>query len=120
MVSAAGDNEGLKKAAKVIESAVRRKAEAMGSQKIPPTVTSYVRAGVGYVAAGGAGGLEAPNAAMFETPGARHPLFGDDHHWYTQPYRPFMEEGAEEAGDEAAQVYADEAIAIWAKESGYK
>lgn len=127
-LSSAGETVGLRKAAAIIAEAVKAKAEAIPSRKIPPTVRSFVRAGIGYVTAGGTGGQQAPNAYMFEELGARHPLFaqgpkgtgGGWKHWYEQPYRPFMEEGAEVAADAAAEAFADEAIAIWAKESGYK
>jgi hypothetical protein len=119
MVSPAGEIAGLERAAEIIAEAVKAAAEALPSKKIPPTVRSYVRAGIGYVTAGGTGGQEAPNAHMFETPGARHPLFGNKKHWYNQPYRPFMEEGAEAAADEAAEAYADATIGVWAKESGF-
>ena len=136
-----GDRMGLREAAKVIARAIKQAAREMpvkwtpgpGSRKIPRTVDSYLAAGFGegrtiaYVSAGGAGGLEAPNAYMFETKGARHPLFahgppGTDGwlNWYTQPYRPFMEEGAEKSAQDACEKYADIAIQVWARESGYK
>ena len=126
-VSRTGDELGLEKAAEVIRDKAKEITTAMPSKKIPPTIISYVRGGVAYVNAGGPGGQDAPNAYMFEEYGARHPLFahgprGTDgwRHWYEQPYRPFLEEAAEAAGQEAADVYADVAIAVWAKESGYK
>lgn len=126
-ISDAGDLAGLREATKLIAAAAKTLSAAMPSKKIPPSIRSYVRAGIGYVSAGGAGGQQAPNAYMFETIGARHPLFahgprGTDgwKHWYDQPYRPFLEDAAEAVGQAAADVYADEAIAIWAKESGYK
>lgn len=127
VVSGAGDIAGLKRAAELIKEAAKGTAGAIPSKKIPPTIIAYVRGGIGYVNAGGPGGKTAPNAYMFEELGARHPLFahgpkGTDgwRHWYDQPYRPFLEEAAEAVGDKAAEVYADTAIAIWAKESGYK
>lgn len=124
-VTEAGHLAGIKAAAAVIEDYVWKQAREMvtktgTAKKIPPTVRSYVRMGIGYVAAGGRGGRAAPNAAMFETPGARHPLFGNKKHWYEQPYRPFMEEGAERGASEAADVYADVTIGIWLKETGWK
>jgi hypothetical protein len=121
----AGDQAGLEAAVEVFADSVRFTAERLPSKKIPPTVKGFVRAKVGYVQAGGQGGKQAPNAAMFETPGARHPLFakgprGTDgwKHWYDQPFRPFMEEAVVAALDEAADVYADTAIAVWMAESG--
>ena len=140
-ISITGDRMGLREAAKVIAKRAKRITRTMrvkwtpgpGSRKIPKTIDSYLAAGFGegrtiaYVSAGGAGGLEAPNAYMFETKGARHPLFahgppGTDGwlNWYTQPYRPFLEEAAEQAGQEACEKYADIAIQVWARESGYK
>lgn len=137
----AGDRRGLAAAADVIARAAKRITREMpvrwtpgpGSRKIPRTIDSYLTADFGegrtiaYVSAGGAGGLEAPNAYMFETKGARHPLFahgpkGTDGwlNWYTQPYRPFLEEAAERAGQDACERYADVAIQIWARESGYR
>jgi hypothetical protein len=126
MVSPLGDREGIAAGAALI----RDKAKVISgtfSKKIPPTIISYVRNNIGYVNAGGPGGQVAPNAYMFETLGARHPLFahgprGTDgwRHWYDQPYRPFLEDAAEAVGQEAAEAYADVAIGIWAKESGYK
>jgi hypothetical protein len=63
---------------------------------------------------------------MFETYGARHPLFahgprGTDgwKNWYDQPYRPFMEEGVEASLNEAAETFADTAIEVMAAEGGY-
>ena len=127
MLTGAGDVAGLKRAAAIIAEAAKVTASEIPSKKIPPTIRSYVRAGIGYVTAGGTGGQEAPNAYMFETIGARHPLFahgprGTDgwKHWYDQPYRPFLEDAAEIAASQAADAYADAAIAVWAKESGYK
>lgn len=126
-LSDSGDLVGLRKAAAIIAGATRIAATDMPSKKIPPTIKWYIRAGVAYVQAGGVGGQMAPNAYMFETLGARHPLFahgprGTDgwKHWYDQPYRPFMEEAAEASADAAAEAYGDAAIAIWARESGYK
>lgn len=123
-LSDAGDKAGLAVAAATIRDKIKQVAAAMPSKKIPPTLRSYVRGGIGYVAAGGPQGRTAPNAAMFETEGARHPLFahgpkGTDgwRNWYDQPYRPFMEEGAEISAQDAAEKFADTAIAIWAKES---
>ena len=141
VLSIAGDRAGLRAAAKVIATAakkiVRERPNStrsyIGSKKIPPTIKSYLTAGFGpdrtiaYVSAGGAGGLEAPNAYMFETKGARHPLFahgppGTDGwlNWYDQPFFPFLEEAAEAAGQDACEKYADIAIQIWARESGYR
>lgn len=119
-ISMAGENAGLKEAADIIRDVAKEITAAMPSKKIPPTIISFVRGGVAYVNAGGPGGKTAPNAYMFETIGARHPLFGDKRHWYDQPYRPFLEDAAEIAGQAAANAYADIAISTWARESGYR
>jgi hypothetical protein len=103
----------------VMEDAIWQRARDLPSKKIPATIKSYIRAGIGYISAGGVGGREAPNAYMFEEQGARHPLFGNRKHWYEQPYRPFMEEGIEISLDEAADAFADAAIATMAAEAGY-
>lgn len=104
---------GMRAATAIVADAIRTVAAAMPSKKIPPTVAHYVRNGIGYVSAGGPGGRVAPNAYMFETPGARHPFFAPvgswmylHGPWYTQPYRPFMEEGAAIAHDDAAEALA--------------
>lgn len=105
---------GMRAATAHIADVIKAVATAMPSKKIPPTVRSYVRMGVGYVSAGGPGGRVAPNAYMFETPGARHPYFARvgswrylHHPWYTQPYRPFMEEGAAIAHGDAEEILAE-------------
>jgi hypothetical protein len=105
---------GMRAATAHIAQVIKAVASAMPSKKIPPTVVSYVRRGIGYVSAGGPGGRVAPNAYMFETPGARHPYFAPvgsyrylHEPWYTQPYRPFMETGAEIAHDDAAEILAE-------------
>lgn len=105
---------GMRAATAHMADVIAAVATAMPSKKIPPTVRSYVRMGVGYIGAGGPGGRVAPNAYMFETPGARHPFFAKvgswryiHGPWYTQPYRPFMEAGAEIAHDDAAEILAE-------------
>jgi hypothetical protein len=140
-ISIQGDRMGLRAAANIIarkaKEIVRQRPNStrayIGSKKIPRTINSYLTAGfsenrtIAYVSAGGAGGLEAPNAYMFETRGARHPLFahgppGTDGwlHWYDQPFFGFLEDAAEQAGQEACERYADIAIQVWARESGYR
>ena len=53
-----------------------------------------------------AGGDSAPMAYPFEF-GTRHPVFGhgprSSWHWAAQPHRPFLDEAAEAAADEAAE-----------------
>jgi hypothetical protein len=96
----------LKKAAQIIADRAKSIA-ARFSKRIPASITVTLR---GMNASISAGGSEAPQAGMFETPRARHPLFGNDNFWYTQPYRPFLEEAAEQVGDQAMQEFADEVI----------
>lgn len=59
----------------------------------------------------------APNAAPFEW-AEDHPLFGNRHHEYRQPRRPYASRGlyaaAEEATKEAANMVDD-----WAKDLGF-
>lgn len=126
MISSDAQTEGLRRAAIIIQDEAWRITREMplnsggvGSKKIPPTINYYLRLGAAYVSAGGPGGKAAPNAAMFETPGARHPLFGDRKHWYVQPYRPFLEEAADNAGQEAEEAYADGCIEVMTKTSGW-
>src|SRR5580765_1227530 len=116
LLSSAGEEAGIKAACGVFVTAIKATAAALPSKKIPPTVRSYLRTGIGYVSAGGTGGRVAPNAYMFEEYGARHPLFGNKRHWYDQPYRPFMEEGVEVSLDEAAEAFADAVQAVWEAE----
>jgi hypothetical protein len=70
------------------------------------------------------GGPAAPNAYPFDPPTQPpvwHPVFpsGARRHWRwaPQPYFPFLEEGAELGGDEAAEAFAD-IIDDWANEIG--
>jgi hypothetical protein len=68
------------------------------------------------------GGDIAPNAYPFDPPPgrvpSRHPLFNNRKHWYNQPYRPFLEESADEAIDRAAVEYS-KVIDDWAREAGF-
>jgi hypothetical protein len=133
-LSQAGHLAGLAAANKVFVKKVKEVTAAMptggksgnvGSRKIPPTVISYVRGGIGYVNAGGPGGLSAPNAYMFEVPDRRHPLFahgprGTDgwKKWYDQKYIPFLEIAADAAEDDAVEAYLNAALDVWIKEAG--
>lgn len=74
-----------------------------------------------------AGGEEAPNAYPFDPPDnppVYHPLYARigskryRHKWYAQPYRPFMEEGADASASQAAEAFA-EVINDWAKSRGF-
>jgi hypothetical protein len=124
LASDAAHSRALKLGCETLARMAWKITTAMPSEKIPPTIRAVVRGGIGYVNAGGPGGKEAPNAAMFETLNARHPLFahgprGTDgwRHWYVQPYRPFLEEAWEVAGQDACDVYADNLIAAWKAEN---
>lgn len=110
----ANANGAIRKAAEIIANQAKANA-ARFSKRIPLSFRISVRSGNATISAGGEA---APNAIMFETPGARHPLFGDREYWYTQPYRPFMEEAAEEKADEAMQSFADDMIEQMLNENG--
>lgn len=99
----------LKKAAEVIAEYIRAEA-ARFSRRIPASVevakdhTVHVRAG----------GAVAPNAYPFDPPNnppVWHPVFahGPRHkwNWAPQPYRPFMEKGAERSNNESTEAFAD-------------
>lgn len=115
----------VKNAAKIIRDEAARIASAF-SRRIGPA--TKVQGGVSGVYIQTNGRL-APNAAPFEF-GERHPLFGltgrpggrgpkGSGHWYRQPKRPYMEEGARRKLDEASVEYA-RVIDDWAAKRGYK
>lgn len=112
-------HEGLRAAAETIADAARA-ISGRFSRRIPASIRVTVAGKSAAVKAGGRKGELAPNAAMFETPGARHPLFGDKSHWYFQPHRPFLEEAAQARGDKAAEEYADAVIDSWKRTLGFK
>ena len=118
----------LKAAAEVIAAATRVIAGRFSST-IPGVTRSYLGTGgfTAFVAAGHKGGKwgwTPINAWMFEEPHSgkipKHPLFGNRSHWYYQPYRPFMEEGAAAGADQAAKVFADLSIDKWLAQTGWK
>lgn len=124
VTGATTDAIALKVAAGVIADAAKAISGTF-SREIPEAIKVYMGAGsnVAFIAAGtptGRWGWTPIHAWMFETPGARHPLFGDRKRWYVQPYRPFMEEAAEAKGQAAAERYADIEIMFLAKAHGYK
>lgn len=110
----------LKEAAKPILDACSEIAGTF-SVRIPRSLK--VRVDQDYVHILG-GGHTAPNAYPFDPPDnppVRHPVWGhgprDKWHWAAQPYRPFLEEGAERGGDKAAVEFS-KIIDEWAKEIG--
>jgi hypothetical protein len=109
------ENKRLREAAEIIAEAARRISSRF-SRRIPASVNVVTNTTGTYVMAGGP---DAPNAYPFDPPEppSRHPLYGNRKHWYNQPYRPFLEEAAEEAADKAAEAYA-KVIDDWAKELG--
>lgn len=118
----------LKAAAQLIADKARALSGTF-SARIPEVIKVYLGPGSteAFISAGSKGGQwgwEPIHAWMFEEPHAgsipKHPLFGDRKHWYYQSYRPYLEAAADDASDEAAQLYAALEIARWAKESGYK
>jgi hypothetical protein len=106
----------LRKAGKIIMD----EAIAISSRfakKTPASMRLSVRSSTA-TATISAGGPSAPAAVMFETPRARHPLFGNEEHWYYQPYRPFLEQAAEAKSDDAMQAFADDIIDQMLNDSG--
>lgn len=118
----------LKAAAEVLAAAVRVMAGKF-SERIPAATRAYLgsTSNMAYVSAGRPGGKwgwTPIHAWMFDEPHAgsipKHPVFGNRKIWKYQPYRPFLEEGAEAGVEQAAQVYADLSIAKWCAQAGYK
>ncbi len=118
----------LKAGAEIIADAARVIAGRF-STRIPVAIHSRLGPGSQEVfinagTHGGKWGWSPIHAWMFEEPHAgpipKHPLFGNRHYWYYQPYRPYMEEAAETAGQRAAEVYGIADTAILVKEHGYK
>src|ERR1039458_5212213 len=110
----------LKRAADVIVEAQRISADQF-SKRIPLSLKVRNDDKSIYILGGG---HLAPNAYPFDPPSdppVMHPVWGhgprSKWHWSAQPYRPFLEEGAELAGDRAAEAFAD-IIDEWAKEIG--
>jgi hypothetical protein len=107
----------LEEAAEIVAEKAREISSGF-SRRIPLSVRVRTYRGTTYVEAGGP---TAPNAFPFDPPPgqvpSRHPLFGNRKHWYNQPYRPFLEEAAEEAADKAAEAYA-KVVDDWCRETG--
>jgi hypothetical protein len=116
---AVSETTALRKAGNIIADEARKIASTIGKKTHTGKIAASIEVSVrGSKATISAGGPSAPAAAMFEKAGARHPLFGNEEHWYTQPYRPFLEEAAEAKAEEAMQAYADEMIPKLLDDSG--
>jgi hypothetical protein len=91
-----------KEAAEAIALAARANS-AKFSRRIPASVKVIPTQWGCYIIAGGDA---APNAYPFET-AANHPLWGNRHHWYKQPLRPFLIEAADAASTKAANIMSE-------------
>jgi len=99
----------LREAAEIVAMKCREIASQF-SRRIPASIK--VQGGTSRVVIV-AGGPAAPNAYPFEK-GAYHPLFAHGprgsgpgwKNWYKQPYKPFLEEGAAIAGNDAERAFA--------------
>lgn len=100
-------------AALVVASAAKQDAAGYPSRQIPRSI--HVGQGSETSASVIA---DSPNAYPVET-GARHPLFGNRGFWYPMRQRRFLENGAVDAGEEAALILA-KVIDDWANELGYR
>jgi hypothetical protein len=112
--------EYLRKAGEIIANYCRIQADKF-STRIPMSLSVKNDEKTVYILGGGP---PAPNAYPFDPPTAPpvwHPVFPSGPrrywNWAPQPYRPFLEEGAELGGDEAAEAFAD-IIDQWASEIG--
>lgn len=110
----------LRQAAEIVAEACRIIAGRF-STRIPGSLRVHSDSKSVYILGGGP---EAPNAYPFDpprNPPVRHPVFAtgprSTWHWAPQPYRPFLEEGADAAGDRAAEIFAN-IIDDWAQEIG--
>jgi hypothetical protein len=114
----------LKEAARIVADAVKEVSSRF-SRRIPASVEVKGDERGIYIQAGGP---TAPNAYPFDPPmfppPVFHPLFArrgsksyTDGHWYAQPYRPFLEEGAAISADQAARAFSY-VIDDWFKQSG--
>jgi hypothetical protein len=108
----------LLEAAKVI--ADRAKQNASGwSARIPPSIRVSGGDPEVFIRS------SAPPAYPNEIPHVRHPVFGGrgtkrpHAPWVTNEHRPFLAPAADEAGDAAAEKYAD-VIDDWAIKAGFK
>lgn len=110
----------LKKAAEIVAASCRLISSRF-SRRIPISIEVVTQNDQVYVRAGG---REAPNAYPFDPPDnppVRHPVWGhgprNTWHWAPQPYRPFLEMGAEISIDRAAQSFS-QVIDDWCRQSG--
>ena len=112
--------ERLKDAGEVIANYCRIRASRF-SVRIPDSLRVKNDTDTVYIEGGGP---SAPNAYPFDPPSdppVWHPVHAHGPrrkwNWAPQPYRPFLEEGAEDGGDEAAEKFA-KIIDDWANEIG--
>lgn len=113
----------LKEAAEIVKRACADVA-SLFSRRIPGSLTVKANENGIYIEGGG---RLAPNAYPFDPPDnppVYHPLYaprGSNRYrhgkWYAQPYRPFLEIGAEMSIDRAAEAFA-RVIDDWFRESG--
>jgi hypothetical protein len=110
----------LKEAAEIVAEACRLKADRF-STRIPLSLVVKSDSKGVYILGGGP---KAPNAYPFDppdTPPVWHPVHAtgprSNWHWAPQPYRPFLEEGAEASATRAAEQFAN-VIDDWAKQLG--
>lgn len=112
----------LKEAAQIVADECAKVASTF-SRRIPRSVNVKANETGIYIEAGGP---MAPNAYPFDPlyPPVQHPLFAPkgskryrEGKWYDQPYRPFLEVGAELSVDKAAEAFA-RIIDDWFKQSG--
>lgn len=111
--------QAIRKAAQVIADDARKRAAHIGHKHSTGRAAASIRVRASESTATIAGGgSEAPELNMFENPRGRHKLFGDDQHWYPQPYRPVLEEAAEAKADDAMKTFANEVIDKMLKDNG--
>ncbi len=119
-ISVGGGMSALKAAAEVFAAAIRVSGAPGKVKGLIHTRAGASKAFVYCGYPGGRWGWIPINAWMMETPGARHPLFGDRRRWYTQPQNHFMERGADAGMAQASKVYGDMRIDEIIAAYGYK
>jgi len=111
--------KGLEAAARVILESVKNVAAPISERTAASLEVRKLSSGRVQIRGGGP---SAPMASQFEVKGSRHPVYAKgprrDWHWGVQPYREYLERGAEIAGDDAAEAFADATIDVWADEIG--
>jgi hypothetical protein len=114
--------EGLSAAADAL-ARIMRLIAAEKTLTTAAAVNSYLRSDdESVVAAGyptGRWGWEPIQALMFDDD-KKHPLFGNEKHWYHQGYYSITEATVELGGDEAAEAFADAYVDLFLAEHGFK